>query len=126
MQPNLLAIVSALAGREEPFAVVTVVRREPPRSVRGGEPVFVTATGEFHGWVGGGCTRSTVLREAGRALATEEPRLIRLSPNPVAAARPGFVALPMPCDSGGTVELDVEPVLPVSRLQLRKAKGAAA
>jgi xanthine dehydrogenase accessory factor len=82
MRPDLLALASGLAAREERFALVTVVRREAPSSARVGDVAVVTETGEYYGWVGGGCTRSTVLREARRAIADGEPRLLSLSPEP--------------------------------------------
>ncbi len=118
MRADLLALASQLAAREESFALVTVVRREPPSSARVGDAAVVTASGDYHGWVGGGCTRSTVLREALQAIADGEPRLLSLSPEPGEEQRTGVVALPMTCDSGGTVEIYVEPVLPVARLLL--------
>ncbi len=119
MRSDLLTLASSLAAREERFALVTVVRREPPSSARVGDTAVITAGGEYHGWVGGGCTRSTVLREALRAIADGEPRLLSLSPEPgEEGRRAGIVALPMTCDSGGTVEIYVEPVLPVARLLL--------
>ncbi|MBI4060340.1 MAG: XdhC family protein [Elusimicrobia bacterium] len=118
MRPDLLALASSLAAREERFALVTVVRREPPSSARVGDTAVVTEKGDYYGWVGGGCTRSTVLREALRAIAGGEPRLLSLSPDPAGARRPGVVALPMTCDSGGTVEIYIEPVPPVARLLL--------
>jgi len=115
---ELLTLASSLAAREERFALITVVRREPPSSARVGDAAVVTENGDYHGWVGGGCTRSTVLREALRAIADGEPRLLSLSPEPDEGQRAGVVALPMTCDSGGTVEIYVEPVLPVARLLL--------
>ena len=118
MHPDLLALAASLSSREERFALVTVVRREPPSSARVGDAAVVTVSGDYHGWVGGGCTRSTVLREALRAIADGEPRLLSLSPEPDEGRRAGVVALPMTCDSGGTVEIYVEPVLPVARLLL--------
>ena len=118
MRPELLALAAGLAAREEPFALVTVVRREPPSSARVGDTALVTAGGDYHGWAGGGCTRSTVVREALRAIADGEPRLLSLAPETSDRARPGLIALPMTCDSGGTVEIYVEPILPVPRLLL--------
>lgn len=116
MRIELLDLASRLAARGERFALVTVVRREPPSSARVGDTALVTASGEVHGWVGGGCTRSTLLREALRAIADGEPRLLSLSPDPATEQRPGLVALPMTCKSGGTVDLFVEPVLPSLRV----------
>jgi xanthine dehydrogenase accessory factor len=124
MRSDLLALASSLAAREERFALVTVVRREPPSSARVGDAAVVTADGEYRGWVGGGCTRSTVLREALRAIADGEPRLLSLSPDAPGAERPGIVSLPMTCDSGGTVEIYVEPVLPLPRLLLFGSSAA--
>ena len=118
MRPDLLTLAASLVERGEPFAFVTVVRREPPSSARVGDVALITARGEYHGWAGGGCTRSTVLLEAMRAIADGEPRLLSLSPEPEGGRRPGVVFLPMTCESGGTVEIYVEPVLPAARLVL--------
>ena len=129
MRPDLLALAASLAAREARFAVVTVVRREPPSSARVGDTALVTESGDYHGWAGGGCTRETVVREAQASIADGEPRFISLSPahspGGEAAARPGMLALPMTCDSGGTVEIYVEPVLPAPRLVLFGATPAA-
>ena len=118
MRPDLLTLAATLVEREERFALVTVVRREPPSSARVGDVALVTERGEYHGWAGGGCTRSSVLLEAMRAIADGEPRLLSLSPEPGGGDRPGVVFLPMTCESGGTVEIYVEPVLPAARLLL--------
>lgn len=118
MRPDLLPLAASLSARGERFALVTVVRREPPSSARVGDTALITESGEYHGWAGGGCTRETVVREAQRAMADGEPRLFCLSPETNAKPRPGMTALQMTCDSGGTVEIYVEPVLPVPRLVL--------
>jgi len=85
----------------------------------------VTESGEYPGWTGGGCTRSSVLLEAMRAIADGAPRLLSLSPEPEGGKRPGVVFLPMTCESGGTVEIYVEPVLPAARLVLFGSAPAA-
>ena len=118
MRADLLALAASLSARGERFALVTVVRREPPSSARVGDTALVTEAGAYHGWAGGGCTRETCVREARRAIAEGEPRLLCLSPEANATPRRGMVALPMTCDSGGTVEIYVEPVLPQPRLVL--------
>src|SRR5207244_10515691 len=58
----------------------------------------------------------TVKREAKAALADGKPRLVSLSPQ--AEERPGVIALPMTCHSGGSVDIYLEPVLPAPRLVL--------
>jgi len=118
MRPELLPLAASLSAKGERFALVTVVRREPPSSARVGDTALVTESGEYHGWAGGGCTRETVVREAQRAMADGEPRLLCLSPETSPTTRSGMIALQMTCDSGGTVEIYVEPVLPVPRLVL--------
>ena len=118
MRADLLTLAASLSARGERFALVTVVRREPPSSARVGDTALVTEAGVYHGWAGGGCTRETCVREARRAIAEGEPRLLCLSPEMNVAPRQGMVALPMTCDSGGTVEIYIEPVLPQPRLVL--------
>ena len=82
MRPDLLILAADLVRREEPFALATVVRRQPASSAQSGDTAIVTASGDFHGWLGGSCTQPTVVREALRALADGKPRLIALSPDP--------------------------------------------
>src|SRR5262249_26948068 len=126
MRPDVLALAAKLSERDEPFALVTVVRREPPSSARVGDAALVTGSGEYHGWAGGGCTRETVMRESLRAMADGEPRLLSLSPAGDGAwPGPGMQLLPMACESGGTVEIYVEPVLPAPLLVLFGANPTA-
>ena len=116
MRSDLLILCADLAGRGEPFALATVVRRQAASSAQQGDGAVVTADGTFHGWLGGSCTQPTVVAEALKAIADGRPRLISLSPDPAAERRPGVLVFPMTCHSGGTVEIYLEPVLPASRL----------
>jgi xanthine dehydrogenase accessory factor len=109
-------LAADLARRGEPFILATVVRREAPSSAQAGDTAIITADGQFHGWLGGSCTRPTVVREAMRALSDGRSGFIALSPNPGAERRPGVTAYPMTCHSGGTVDISIEPVLPRPRL----------
>ena len=76
MRTDLLHLASDLARRGEAFVLATVVRREPPSLARVGDAALVTQGGAFRGWVGGSCTQPVVVREALRALADGQPRLI--------------------------------------------------
>jgi xanthine dehydrogenase accessory factor len=116
MRADLLHLASDLARRGEAFVLATVVRRERPSSARVGDAALVTQGGAFHGWLGGSCTQPVVVREALRALADGQPRLIALSPDPGAERRPGVEAFPMTCHSGGSVDIYIEPQLPAPRL----------
>lgn len=116
MRAELLQMAADLAHREEPFVLAVVVRRRPASSSQAGDMALITASGAFHGWLGGSCTQPTVVREAKLALADGQPRLVVLSPDPEAERRPGIAVFPMTCHSGGTVEIYLEPVLPAPRL----------
>lgn len=116
MRRDVLMLAADLARREEPFVLATVVRREPASSARAGDMAVITADGGFHGWLGGSCTKPTVVREALRALAEGRPALLALSPHPDADRRAGVAVFPMTCHSGGTVDIAIEPVLPRPRL----------
>ena len=115
MRADLLQMAADLAQREEPFVLAVVVRRQPASSSQAGDMALITAAGAFHGFLGGSCTQPTVVREAQRALAEGEPRLVVLAPDPELERRPGITVFPMTCNSGGTVEIYLEPVLPAPR-----------
>jgi xanthine dehydrogenase accessory factor len=118
MRTATLQLASELARRSEAFALATVVRREPPSSARVGDSAVVTPDGGFHGWLGGSCTRPTVIREALAALADGAPRLIGIvrDPDSISQPRSGLTVFPMACHSGGSVEIYIEPLLPARRL----------
>ena len=116
MRLPLLELASDLARRGEPFAVATVVTRKPPLSAQVGDTALVTGDGAFHGWVGGSCTRPTVMAEALKALEDGKPRLVALDPDPAAPRRTGVSVFQMTCHSGGSVEILIQPVLPAPRL----------
>jgi xanthine dehydrogenase accessory factor len=108
-----------LAEAEEPFALATVVRVEPPASARPGAKAVIRADGTMEGWIGGSCAHSLVVEEARRAIRDGRPRLVRLSPTGGdGGQRPGVVEYLMTCHSGGTLEIFVKPVVPRRRLCL--------
>lgn len=116
MRPDLLQKAADLARGEEPFVLAVVVRRRPASSAQAGNMALITAAGDFHGWLGGSCTQPTVVREAQRALADGQPRLVVLTPDVEVEKRPGVDVFPMTCQSGGSVEIYLEPILPAPRL----------
>lgn len=125
MRAELLQMAADLAGREEPFVLAVVVRRQPASSAQPGNMALITAAGACHGWLGGSCIQPTVVREAARALADGRPRLFALTPDPEADRRPGMDVFPMTCHSGGSVEIYLEPVLPAPRLVVFGASPTA-
>jgi xanthine dehydrogenase accessory factor len=117
---NSLELAHQLAAANEPFALATVVRCEPPASARPGAKAVIRPDGSMEGWVGGSCAQSLVIREAQRALGDGQARLVRLSPTAREGGqqRPGFIEYPMTCHSGGVLEIFVEPVTPRLHLYL--------
>ncbi|MCB0153715.1 MAG: YHS domain-containing protein [Anaerolineae bacterium] len=108
-----------LLNEGTPFATAIVVRAEKPTSGKPGDKAIVTPTGVMHGWIGGSCAQPTVIEESLKAMADGEPRLIRLSVDPEPLEpRAGVIDLPMTCFSGGTLEIYIEPQLPLPRLMV--------
>jgi xanthine dehydrogenase accessory factor len=109
---ELLTLAADLARRGEPFAIASVVGRTGPISAQLGDMAVVTRAGELHGWVGGSCTRETVLAEARKAIDDGRPRFVAIDPDPATSGRPGVAVYLMTCHSGGNVEIHIQPVLP--------------
>ena len=119
MSSELLVRAGELAAGGEPFALVTVVRVVRPASTRRGDRALVTADGTLTGWVGGACSEPIVIREALRALADGEPRLVWIGPRGADVDAPAdAVVAESPCASEGTVEVLVEPQLAKPLLML--------
>jgi xanthine dehydrogenase accessory factor len=125
MNNRVLQRAHELMAQGVPFALATVVRRERPTSGQPGDKAIITRTGEFVGWIGGSCAQPTVLREAEKALADGEPRLVVLTPNLDAEVREGIELYRMTCYSGGTMEIYIEPYLPEPQLLICGASPAA-
>ena len=98
-------------GIKPPYAVAMVVNRVAPTSGKPGDKAIILPDGTMKGWIGGGCTRGIVLKEALLAIQQGKPRLITISPGADDINREGVVAYTMTCQSGGSVDLYIEPVL---------------
>lgn len=94
------------------YALATVVHTTPPSSARPGMRALVTPDGGLEGFVGGQCTRETVVDVAREVLRTGQPRIVRITADPVPAVEPGVMVRMMTCASGGEVTLFVEPHIP--------------
>jgi xanthine dehydrogenase accessory factor len=115
---DLFARIVELEAAGRSFAVATVVAVQRPTSARPGARGIVHPDGTIEGWVGGSCAQPVVVREALRALADGQPRLLRLSKDVPAEGRrgDGVIELVMTCHSGGTLEIYVEPHQPAPLL----------
>ena len=117
---DLIDVMAELKGKQQSFAVATVVRTQDATSAKAGAKAVVTADGAMVGWIGGGCTQGAVRRAAQQALADGRARLVSVRPRDAMEAEgiaPGPSAEGVEyhrsvCPSGGTVEIFVEPMLP--------------
>ena len=116
MKTHILALAASLTAKGETFAVATVVRREAPSSAHLGDTAIITRDGRLHGFIGGSCTRSTVVHQALEVLADRKARLISFRDDDPRAD--DIVSVPMTCHSGGSVEIYIDPVFPAPRLLL--------
>lgn len=115
---SIFARAAELEAAGRPFAVATVVAVRKPTSARPGASGIVHPDGSIEGWVGGSCAQPVVVREALRALADAQPRLLRLSKEGPGEGRraDGVIELVMTCHSGGTLEIYVEPHVPAAQM----------
>ncbi|MCH2164493.1 MAG: XdhC family protein [Marinovum sp.] len=131
---DLAEAAQNLRDKLEPFAFATIVRTAGATAAKPGAKALLSADGTIlHGWLGGGCTRGAVKRAAIDALQSGAPQLISVAPEDlleelgVAAgdtvdgtrfARNG-------CPSRGTVDIFIEPSLPMPELVVLGASPVA-
>jgi xanthine dehydrogenase accessory factor len=102
----------------EPIAMAIIVRREGQTSGKPGDKALITAKGEVKGWIGGGCTRGIVIKEALAAIHEGTPRLVKIQPTEDTPKQHGVNTYKMTCMSGGSVEVYIEPIMPVSQIKI--------
>jgi xanthine dehydrogenase accessory factor len=124
---DVLVRAGRLVTEGVPFALVTVVAVRRPASTRRGDCALVTDAGELVGWVGGACSEPIVVREALRALADGESRVVRIGPpgEPTEGLAADAVVAESSCASEGVVEVLVEPQLPEPLLAIVGGSPAA-
>jgi xanthine dehydrogenase accessory factor len=110
--PALHERAESLRSHRVPFVHARVVLAERPTSAKPGDEALVHADGVIEGFVGGQCAESTVRQQALSLLASGDSMLLRIAPNPE-SDQPGKTVVHNPCLSGGTLEIFLEPVLPV-------------
>jgi len=111
-----LKMAYELSEKGEPFAIATVVWSERPTSAKPGAKAIIRADGTLSGWVGGSCAQPVVVKEALKAFRDGKPRLVSLNAQGMDGEEEGREAYPMTCQSGGLLEIYVEPVLPQPEL----------
>jgi xanthine dehydrogenase accessory factor len=108
---DIKATIEQLAAAGKAYVIATVVRTEAPSSAKAGDRAVLDEEGILAGWVGGGCAKPAVTRNAVDALRDGRTRLIRISRD-IEALENGIMGYPMTCQSGGTLDIFIEPVMP--------------
>ncbi len=127
LTPDIADAAKDLQERHEPFAFATVIRTAGSTAAKPGAKALLAADGSIlQGWLGGGCTRGAVKRAALAALESGEPQLISVAPEEALAEkgvepgedRDGVRFARNGCPSRGTVDIFVEPCLPMPELAI--------
>lgn len=108
-----------LKGKKEPFSIAIVVGREAPSSGKAGDKAIIDRKGVLTGWIGGGCVKGIVLKESAAAIQSGKPRLVRIGKHlKNNKLQEDVMEYTMTCQSEGTVEIFIEPVLPQPHLMV--------
>jgi xanthine dehydrogenase accessory factor len=122
---DILTLISQKRAAGEPFALATVVRTVAATAAKAGAKAVILPDGTIsEGWIGGGCARAAVLKAARAAIADGKSRLVSVQPpdalqdQGVAAGeeRGGVQFANNMCPSEGTMDIFIEPVLPLPQL----------
>ncbi|MBE1284069.1 MAG: XdhC /CoxI family-like protein [Rhodobacteraceae bacterium] len=114
-----------LRAKGAPFAIATVIRTAGATAAKPGAKALLLADGTIaQGWIGGGCVRGALAKAARQSFEDGEPRLISLHPQDILAEKgveageitEGVQFARNGCPSKGSMDIFVEPVLPLPEL----------
>lgn len=132
--PQLGDITERLRAEGRGYVLATVVRTVAATAAKAGAKAIILDDGTIAGgWIGGGCARGAVLKASKAALADGQPRLVSVQPEDllselgVAAGteKDGVRFARNMCPSKGTMDIFVEPVLPLPELFVLGASPVA-
>lgn len=98
------------------FAIAQVIDRIAPSSGKVGDKALILDNGELIGWIGGGCVRGIVIKEALDVIKSKRYRRVRISPEGGTRETATYKEYVMSCQSKGTLEVMIEPVIPQPEL----------
>jgi xanthine dehydrogenase accessory factor len=127
-------LVADLKAHGRPFALATVVRTVAATAAKAGAKAVIRPDGTISdGWIGGGCARAAVLKAAREAIVDGKPRLISIQPKDLLGERgvksgderDGVRFASNMCPSKGTMDVFVEPIVPMPELVILGASPVA-
>ena len=116
MKLNWIQRAAELDKEGKPFALATVINASAPTSAKPVAKAIITGDGKMEGWIGGGCSKEVVVEEALKCLNTGRSTILRVTPQPDTSPNHYVKEVLLTCESGGTLELHIEPILPVTKL----------
>ena len=134
LSSDLAQAAKELRDADQPFAFATIVRTVGTTAAKPGAKALLSEDGAIiHGWQRGGCTRGAVKRAAIVALRNGTPQLISVAPEELLAQRgvsagddvDGTTFASNGCPSKGTVDIFIEPCLPMAQLVVLGASPVA-
>lgn len=134
LSPEFSETARTLRETEQPFAFATIVRTAGATAAKPGAKALLAADGTvLEGWLGGGCARSAVKRATLEALQSGVPQLISVAPEEFLAekgveagtAQDGVTYARSGCPSKGTVDIFIEPCVPMPELVVMGASPVA-
>ena len=134
MSSDLADVAQEMRDRSEPFAFATIIRTVGSTAAKPGSKALLGPDGTIiSGWLGGGCTRGAVKRAALQALTDGSPQLVSVAPEDLLAEMgvaagdevDGTKFARNGCPSRGTVDIFIEPCLPMPQLTVLGASPVA-
>lgn len=134
LDTDLADAAQQLRDRHLPFAFATIIRTAGSTAAKPGAKALLSAEGVIlHGWLGGGCTRGAVKRAALEALEQGKPQLVSVAPEELLKEKgvtagdevDGTRFARNGCPSKGTVDIFIEPCLPMPELVVLGASPVA-
>jgi len=131
---DLAQAAQQMRDNQEPFAFATIVRTVGATAAKPGAKALLSADGTIlHGWLGGGCTRGAVKRATLQALKDGSPQLVSVAPEDLLAEKgvaagdevDGTRFVRNGCPSRGTVDIFIEPCIPMPQLVVVGASPVA-
>tara|TARA_B100000131_G_scaffold319410_1_gene365239 strand:+ start:1470 stop:2417 length:948 start_codon:yes stop_codon:yes gene_type:complete len=108
---------SQLQEDGHPFAIATVINTVAPTSAKPMSKAIIHDDGKLEGWIGGGCSINTVISEGLKCIKSGKSIILRLSPEKISDDKITYKKeVFLTCESGGTLEFHIEPVLPMTKL----------
>ncbi len=124
MTPDLITKHGLVQGKDC-FAIATIVRTVGTTAAKAGAKALIGQDGAIiDGFLGGGCVRGAIKNATLRAIETGQPQLISVAPEEVLAEQgvaagddiDGVRYAPNGCPSKGTIDVFIEPQMPLPGL----------